>query len=173
MLPDWYGKRYPLFSDLLIFCESLGALVGEAAIGAEALYVAPDLERKEPAVILLPSGCGPLRSCWLLAHELGHLMQHAGPRGHLLYGKDERAANHWAARALIPEALIQYHQNASLDAFIGALSRHYEDIPAEDCPLRDLAAEIARQRLNVHLEARFPAMATQSQDVSWPPSDWR
>jgi len=97
-------------------------------------------------VILLPWVTG-LREVWLLAHELGHLVQHAGPRGELLYSKDEAQANRWAARALIPEKRVRAYANASLDAFIGALSAHYEDLPLEDCPARRLAAHIARIRL--------------------------
>lgn len=84
---------------------------------------------------------------YLLAHELGHLVQHSGPRGALLYAKDEHKADQWAVCALIPWDRIKNHANASLDAFIGALSAHYEDIPLEDCPQRALAAHIAMIRL--------------------------
>lgn len=53
----------------------------------------------------------------------------------------------WKQRALIPEAAVRRHRNASLDAFMGALSRHYEDLPMHDCPQRRLAAKIASIRL--------------------------
>jgi hypothetical protein len=119
--------------------------VGYADLGEVALYTAP--EGLEPAVILLPLRAGLLERCWLLAHELGHLHLHAGPRGALLEGRDEAAADRWAARALIPQARVLAYANASLDAFIGALSAHYEDLPLEDCPARRLAGRIASIRL--------------------------
>lgn len=97
--------------------------------------------------ILLPTAAGPLWRVWLLAHELGHLLQHAGPRGQLLYSKDELAADRWAAKALIPEAAVRRYRNASMDAFVAALWRHYEEFPMEDCPTRTLAGRIARTRL--------------------------
>ena len=98
-------------------------------------------------VILLPKGLGPLEECWELAHELGHLVQHVGPRGKLLFDKDERAANLWGAQALIPQSAVMRYRNACEDAFIGALSKHFEDIPPRDCDTRRLAAKIARFRL--------------------------
>ena len=98
-------------------------------------------------VILIPKGSSGLERAWVLAHEIGHLVHHAGPRGGLLYDKDEGKADLWAARALIPEAAVRRHRNASLDAFIGALSKHYEDLPMRDCPQRRLAAKIASIRL--------------------------
>jgi len=130
--------------DLLDFAESMGCKVGIAALGEGALFVAG--EGQEPPVILLPGGDGLLVH-WLLAHELGHLVHHVGPRGELSYSKDEATANRWAARALIPQARIKAHGNASMDTFIGALSAHYEELPLFDCPARRLAAKIADIRL--------------------------
>lgn len=147
MLPTWYGKRYPTLADLQLYAQNLGAEVTLAPIGEEALYVPPF--GQVPAVIILPRGLSPLRECWLLAHELGHLVQHSGPRGALLWSKDERAADHWAACALIPMAAVRRHQNASEDAFVGALSRHFEDLPSQNSPSRRLAGYIARVRLAV------------------------
>lgn len=142
--PSWFGRRYPTWDDLLDFAEELGCRVGFADLGDIALFVAGGVN--EPPVILLPCNGGILGH-WLLAHELGHLVHHLGPRGELLYSKDEATANKWAVRALIPELRVKSHANASLDAFIGALSAHYEDIPLYDCPARRLAAKIATIRL--------------------------
>lgn len=130
--------------DLAQEIEARGALLAWAPI-SQGLYVAG--KGDEPPVVIAPSGGSYLKRCWVLAHELGHLLQHAGPRGELLYDKDETAADRWAARALIPRARIEYHGNASMDAFIGALSAHYGDIPLWDCPDRRLAAKIAATRL--------------------------
>jgi Zn-dependent peptidase ImmA (M78 family) len=144
-MPRWYGKRYPTLEDLVLHAEGLGCRVGYADIGTEAIYFPP--EGDEPPVILLPEGQGPLRTVWLLAHELGHLMQHSGPKGAINYARDEWQANRWACCALIPQARVQAYGNASLDAFIGALSKHYEDLPPEDSEARRLAAHIAWHRL--------------------------
>lgn len=126
------------------FAESFGCKIGRADLGDQALFVAG--EGEEPPVILLPRRSGLLIH-WLLAHELGHLVHHSGPKGELFYSKDESVADRWAAKALIPRARIAMHHNASLDAFIGALSAHYEDLPLWDCPQRRLAALIATVRL--------------------------
>ena len=53
----------------------------------------------------------------------------------------------WAACALIPEARIRAHRNACLDAFVGALSAHFEDLPLTNCASRRLAGRIAKIRL--------------------------
>ena len=98
-------------------------------------------------VIILPFDAPPLEMTWLLAHELAHAVLHTGAKNEWSYSKGEAQANRWAARALIPEARIHAYANASLDAFIGALSAHYEDLPLEDCPARRLAAKIATYRL--------------------------
>ena len=143
--PPWFGRHYPRLDDLAADAEAMGCVVGCADLDGMALYTAP--EGDEPAVILLPRQAGLLERCWLLAHELGHLHLHAGPRGPLLEGRDEAAADRWAARALIPQARVARHGNASLDAFIAALSAHYEDLPLFDCPARRLAAHIATIRL--------------------------
>lgn len=142
--PDWYGLRYPTLEDLEVFTEQLGAGVVWTRAG-QAAFDPGDAERA-PA-IYVPRRAGPLEQAWLLAHELGHLVQHAGPRGELLWSKDETQADRWAALALIPAARIEAHGNASLDAFIAALSAHFEDLPYEDCPQRRLAAWIAEIRL--------------------------
>jgi Zn-dependent peptidase ImmA (M78 family) len=146
-VPAWYGHRYPTMGDLVDFAGAMGCHVGYASIGEEAIYFPPDLARKEPPVILLPKGIGPLRACWLLAHELGHLVQHSGPKGRLFYGKEESQAKRWAACALIPWARIRHHGNASMDAMVAALSAHYEDLPLFDCEVRRLAGDIATIRL--------------------------
>lgn len=130
----------------MAFAESLGCVVGHAEIGDHGIFVAG--EGHEPSVILIQREHG-LAAFWALAHELGHLVQHSGPRGELLHSKDEAQADRWAARALIPRARVKHHGNASMDAFIGALSAHYEELPLEDCPARRLAARIAQIRLRV------------------------
>jgi len=144
--PKWYGRRYPSEDDLVAHGEAGGALVIFYP-GRVAIYRPETLD--EAAAILIPTAVGPLGRIWLLAHELGHLAQHAGPRGQLLYTKDELAADRWAARALIPEAAVQRYRNASMDAFVAALWRHYEEFPMEDCPTRALAGRIARVRLDL------------------------
>lgn len=141
----WFGRKYPTFEDLERSLEALGGLLTCAEIGQDALFVTG--EGRMPPVVILPKGVGALRAAWLLAHEIGHLVQHAGPRGELLYGKDEAQADRWAAKALIPEAAVRKHHNASVDAFIAALSVHFQDIPLNDCPERRLAAEIATIRI--------------------------
>lgn len=141
--PVWFGRRYPSLLDFEQYAESLGAGIGEANIPF-GVFLADVLG---VPVILLPRGCSGLERAWFLAHEIGHLVQHTGPRGDLLHGKDEGQADRWAARALIPESAVRRHRNASLDAFIGALSKHYEDLPLYDCPQRRLAAKIASIRL--------------------------
>jgi hypothetical protein len=145
-LPNWYGKKYPSIEDMESYAALHGAIVARGSIPG-ALYVPGGaVEPESPPMILLPIR-GPLEMAWLFAHELGHLVQHAGRRGEYLRSKDEAAADRWAARALIPEAAVRRHRNASLDAFIAALSAHYEDLPLEDCPQRRLAARIANIRL--------------------------
>lgn len=151
MIPAWLGRKYPTFDDLVEFAWKLGAFV---IIGATPIAFCTMPGPEGVAVIGIPEDRGPLGRTWGLAHELGHLVQHTGPRGALLWSKDEAQANRWAACALIPEAAIRRHANASLDAFIGALSRHYEDIPLIDCPERALAAEIARIRLQSLADGR-------------------
>jgi hypothetical protein len=82
-----------------------------------------------------------------MAHELGHLTLHGGYTSRWTHDRQEHQAHRWAARALIPEAAVQRYHNASVDAFVGALSKHYQDIPLRDCPERELAGTIARMRL--------------------------
>jgi len=149
--PAWYGRRYPTLETLVLAAEARGALVTWADSGGEAIYIAG--AGAEPPVIVLPKGVLLLQEAWTLAHELGHLHQHAGPRGELFYDKDEAAADRWAACALIPEARILAYKNASLDAFIGALSRHYGPLGDGNSESRGLAARIGRIRL-AHLPSR-------------------
>ena len=142
--PAWFSLRYPCLFDLEAHAWSLGALVQRGACtDAGIVYVTPPGFH----VICLPEDLGPLDEVWQLAHELGHLVLHEGYTSEWTYRRQEAQASRWAARALIPQAAIQRHCNASLDAFIGALSAHYEDIPLEDCPQRRMAAEIATIRL--------------------------
>jgi hypothetical protein len=146
--PDWYGKRYPSELDLVSCAEAIGARVLIGRYPAAA-YIPPVLGA--PPMIVVPSQRGPLSTMWLLAHELGHLRQHSGPGNKITRSKNEQQANKWAACALIPEARIQAHQNASPDAFIAALSAHYGDLPLHDCPERALAHRIAQHRLKAML----------------------
>jgi len=148
MIPDWYGHRYPSRQDLEQFAEQLGTPV---VVDGFPVAVFVPAAAGGP-MIGLPEGKGPLEHAWNLAHELGHLVQHTGPLPRSR-AKQEAQANRWAACALIPEARIQLYQNASVDAFIGALSANYEEIPPENCASRKLAARIARFRLKALEEA--------------------
>ena|ERR1051326_4284948 len=141
VLPNWYANKYPSFEDLVSHAEELGVAVTTGRFPTGAFF------HGDVPVILVPGQKGELLKTWCLAHELGHLMQHTGPKGRLMWAKDEWAANRWAACALIPKSRVVAHGNASLDAFIGALSVHYEWLPPEDCEARRLAAHIARHRL--------------------------
>ena len=143
--PKWYGARYPKWSDLEELAEDWGCLVIMSE-GRVPCFSPGD--ENLASSIFVPQGFGLLAQFWALAHELGHLALHVGPRGALLYSMDEARADVWAASALIPKARIQSYANASPDAFIGALSAHYEDLPLEDCPARSLAAQIAALRLH-------------------------
>ena len=146
--PSWFGKRYPVFEDLVVAAENFGARVTQADIGDEALYVAPDQALGQPPAIILPIYAPPLLMMWLMAHELAHMFLHgSGYLSQLQRDRQESDAERWAARALIPQARIRHHKNASVDAFMGALSSHYEDLPLVDCEARRLAAHIATIRL--------------------------
>lgn len=140
---DWFGLRYPSHADLEAYAWQLGIAVVAGEVPHAAYFPAYD---GLPAVIVSPMG-GPLETMWAIAHELGHAVQHSGPKGPRSHSKEEHQANKWAACALIPEARIQHYGNASVDAFIGAISSHYEEIPFSDCPTRRLAARIAKYRL--------------------------
>ena len=98
--------------------------------------------------IVVPEAAGPLERTWVLAHELGHALQHSGAKSTWSYSKGEAQASRWAACALIPLERIRLYGNASMDAMLAALSAHYEDLPLWDCPARQLAAKIARFRLD-------------------------
>lgn len=149
-LPAWYGRSYPTLEKLEAYAWELGAVVMRGPV--DAFCSLPD-EEGQVAVIGLPDTAGPLESIWLLAHELGHLVLHLGYISPWTRDRQERQAGKWAACALIPETRIMAHQNASLDAFIGALSAHFEDLPLISCNSRRLAGKIARIRLKT-LEER-------------------
>ena len=141
MQTNWYGKRYPMLQDLEAFAESMGALVAYGVFPAAFLP-----EGDGGPIIFIPSSANGLERIWLLAHEIGHLLRHSGQPPYMK-GKQEFAADVWAARALLPCERIQAHGNACPDAFIGAISAHYEDLPLIDCPARRLASQIAQIRL--------------------------
>ena len=143
--PPWLGRRYPTLTHLEDAAWAYGAVVIRGPIDHACIAYSPD--PADVTVICLPEGLGVLAECWQLAHELGHLVLHAGYSSPWAYDRQEAAAMRWAAQALIPESAVRRHKNASLDAFIGALSAHFEDIPLHDCPQRRLAAEIATIRL--------------------------
>lgn len=144
LYPSWFGRRYPSPDDLEAWAWDLGCAVGPTRFGKGGFIAG---ENGDHAVILVPDLNGPLAWTWSLSHELGHLSQHEGPKGELCWSRDEAQANRWAACALIPEAAIRRYANASEDAFMGALSRHYQELPLYPCPERRLAARIARIRL--------------------------
>lgn len=131
--------------DLEDLAWDLGAVVVSGDV--PTAFVCLPEEPGQAAVIGIPRDAHGLERYWLLAHELGHLAQHAGPKGPASYGKDEAAADRWAAQALIPERRVRAHGNASLDAFLAALSVHYQDLG--DGPERALAARIAGIRLSI------------------------
>lgn len=108
----------------------------------------PGNEELAPSIII-PRNVGALNQHWLLAHELAHLVKHSGPKGLAQWRREEAQADRWAACALIPDARIHFHANASLDSLIASLSAHYEDLPYFDCPARCLAAKIAKIRLKI------------------------
>ena len=143
--PTWFAKRYPSVGDLEKSAWELNAVVVRGPIDSSCIVYSPDPE--EVTVICLPQDLGPLEEVWQLAHEVGHLVLHQGYSSPWACGRHEAAAERWAAQALVPESAVRRHRNASVDAFIGALSAHYEDLPMEDCPQRRLAAKIATIRL--------------------------
>lgn len=144
MSSSWFGHRYPKWRDLEQAAEALGAVVVENETPAAAFIADPALGGP---MIVIPNDLPPLERIWNLAHELGHLVHHAGPRP-LARSKQECQANRWASCALIPKARIRAHKNASVDTLIGALAAHYQMIPPENCPERSLAAKIAKVRLS-------------------------
>ena len=149
MLPVWYERKYPSFNDLESFAGTLGALVGVVEVPG-ALYVpAGAVQDESPPLIMIPESAGTLERLWLLAHEVGHLAMHFGSASPARASKVEAQADRWAARALIPEAAVQRYKNASVDAFIGALSKHYEDLPLANCRAREVAGIIAGIRLSM------------------------
>jgi hypothetical protein len=129
------------------YAWNLGATVEFGAI-PKGIFFPPRPAFGIPGVIGVPEGNDPLPEIWALAHELGHLVQHTGPKGELFWSKNEVQANRWAACALIPKARILLHCNACEDSMIAALSAHYQDLPLFNCPTRQLAGKIAKIRLH-------------------------
>ena len=148
MRPAWYGKHYTSIDKLIDFAESLSAFVHFDHEAPDALY----LPFKPIPFIIIPAHYKPLEATWKLAHEIGHLLQHSGPKGKQYWSKEELQAEQWAAGALIPIKRIMEYNNASIDAFIASLSAHYEDLPLIDCPARELAHTIAKIRLETLLQ---------------------
>jgi len=144
ILPPWYGVKYPNVEDLEEFAWSMRGVVERGPLQGLAGCTFFD---DGITVIELDSGFGILEEHWQLAHEVGHLVMHCGYISPWTRNRQEFQAKLWAACALIPEKRIQSYHNACEDAFIGALSANYEDIPLEDCQLRRRAAEIASIRL--------------------------
>lgn len=142
--PSWFGKRYPSIEDLEAFSEELGAPVIWTAASTGCFWAGD--EEHAPA-LFIPSRFDGFERAWTLAHELGHLAHHSGPKTSWTRDPDEIRADRWAACALIPEDRINYYQNASIDSFIAAISSNYGDIPYNDCPARRLAAHVASVRL--------------------------
>jgi hypothetical protein len=142
--PSWFSRRYPTLADFEALAWSLRTIIRRCDVSAAGVVF---VTQPGFTTICLPAGLGHLEEMWQLAHELGHLVLHEGYISQWQHDRQEAAASKWAARALIPESAVRRHKNASLDAFIAALSAHYEDIPYEDCPQRRLAAEIAGIRL--------------------------
>ena len=147
-MSHWYGQTYPSETDLTNLAEDLGACVLFGRYRSAA-FVYPVLDT--PPMLIVPTQHGPLATIWGLAHELGHLRRHGGPGNVHQNRCNERQANHWAACALIPQARIDFHQNACMDTFLLALSTHYEPLPKRDCPARRFAARIAQYRLDALL----------------------
>ena len=142
--PPWFSRRYPTLADLEAHAWDLRAVVmwGPCEVAGVVLVEPPGF-----STVCLPEGLGPLAEIWQLAHELGHLRLHSGYTTPFAHDRQEAQASRWAARALIPASAIRRHQNASVDAFMAALSAHHEHLPLHDCPERRLAAEIALTRL--------------------------
>lgn len=146
LLPSWFGRTYPTQDDLLDFAWDLGAAVTFGRVSKGAYFPAnPDYG--EDAVLVVPDHDEALPKTWSLAHEVGHLVLHLGYTSPWTRAKQETQAERWGACALIPQERIRAYKNASVDAFIAALSRHYQDVPAENSPIRRLAARIAKIRL--------------------------
>lgn len=147
--PAWFSRRYPTFSDFEDLAQAYGALIGIGDCPG-ALFVPPGVvEENSPPLLLIPEESGLLERMWFLAHELAHLQMHSGAPCATRAAKVEAQADRWAAEALIPEAAVRRYRNASVDAFIAALSAHYEGIPTSNCPARRLAGTIARIRLSL------------------------
>ena len=136
VLPPWYGVRYPRVDDLESYAWTLRGTVERGPLQGLAACTFFD---DGITVIELDSAFGILEEHWQLAHEIGHLVLHCGYISPWTKDRQEWQAKLFAACALIPEERVRAYQNACEDAFVGALSANYEDIPLEDCPLRRLA----------------------------------
>ena len=147
-LPVWYARRYPSLEDLEEAAWAKQAIVVYGQVSA-AFYFPAHPPGIPYGTIGIPESHGILERVWAIAHELGHLWIHSGPKRENSWRKGESQADRWAARALIPDSAVQRYRNACEDSFIAALSKHYEDIPLRDCHERRLAAHIARIRLNI------------------------
>ena len=145
--PPWYSRRYPQWSDLDDFAWAMNAVIQRGPIDFALIEWSRD--PNEVTVICLPDYLGPLETTWLCCHELAHLVLHEGYSNPWSYGRQERQADVWAACAMIPEAAVRRHKNACQDAFVAALSAHFEDLPPIDCRAREVAGVIARIRLSM------------------------
>jgi hypothetical protein len=146
VLPSWYGVAYPTVEKMEAYAWQLGAVVMRGPVPA---FCSLPTNECDVAVIGIPETAGPLEMAWLLAHELGHLALHLGYISPWTRDRQELQAGRWAACALIPEARIQAHRNASMGAFVGALSAHFEELPLICCHPRRLAGKIAKIRLSI------------------------
>lgn len=153
---SWFGRKFPSQDDLEETAWGLGAVVVYGAVPTAFCCM-----HAEGPIIGLPVDAGVLEKAWLLAHEIGHLKWHVGPRGVMLYGKDERQANEWAAAALLPLARLKSYRSASIDSFIAALSRNYEEIPCVDCVQRRLAGFVSGIRMDVLHRGAYEKSAGQ------------
>jgi len=105
LCPGWYGIRCPSYEELVIAAEQMGALVTWVDTGGEGICIAG--AGHEPPVIVVPAGPECVCAAWVLAHEIGHLVHHLGALGEHQHAKGESTADRWAARALIPNGIIQ------------------------------------------------------------------
>ena len=142
--PTWYGQKYPSIEDFELLAEQLGAIVIWTR-SSQAAFSHGD--GNHPPEIFIPRSAGSIEQAWFIAHELGHLLHHMGPKGEESWSREELTACEWAACALIPISRIRIYRNASEDSMIAALSANYEHIPSNECKERDLAGYIAGVRL--------------------------
>lgn len=143
MTPEWFGRRYPTLQDL----EDDALKLSVPVLYGRCVKPGMVWDLDGPLCIAVPGYAGNLAKCWAVAHELGHLHLHHGRATEWLHDKREEEASAWAARALIPVDRVRRYKNASLDAFIAALWRNYEEFPVGNSGVRMLAAAIAHHRL--------------------------